>query len=219
MLTPRIQLQVALCHLCLCASGMSPRNCHPRFGYEAAQTMCNNYPERLGLAICIRPGAVFKAAWQMMKAFLSATTASKIRIVGSKTQLEHILQQNFSPSMVEWIISEYESNRRKPPASRYRPFWHPPLDGSSAHDPRGDKAYIENWILVKHQDGHQPHPNITDYLEGRLGTDVQVTNVWCSSDHLEDDDAPELDEVAAHQLLDSEPVECHLPTEMERLTY
>ncbi|OON20437.1 hypothetical protein X801_03685, partial [Opisthorchis viverrini] len=184
---------------------MSAINCSPRLGYECAQVLSNHYPERLGLAICIRPGPMFKVAWQAIKPFLPIQTANKVCIVNSKSQLQPTLEQHFPKSIVQWLTEEYNLNRAEPKLSRYRPFWlhRPDTDGS--HDPRGDKPYVDNWVVKTHSSGHLPHPNMIDYLSGKLRSTANLMELNEQVDMVEDDEMAEVDEATAKKLLASLP--------------
>ncbi|KAF7233311.1 hypothetical protein EG68_03200 [Paragonimus skrjabini miyazakii] len=200
---------------------MTPTGCHPRLGYDCAQIMSNHYPERLGLAICIRPGSVFKVAWQAMKPFLPPATASKVCIVGNKSQLQPTLERYFSQTMTKWILDEYKSNRRKPESSRYRPFWMPqPDDEGGNPDPRGEKHYVEEWITTRHSSGHLPHPNVLDYVSGKLRASLSFSEPIdvLEVDLNEEDENCELDEATAGKILASLPEEYQIPANAEKLT-
>ncbi|KER27622.1 hypothetical protein T265_05344 [Opisthorchis viverrini] len=192
---------------------MSAINCSPRLGYECAQVLSNHYPERLGLAICIRPGPMFKVAWQAIKPFLPIQTANKVCIVNSKSQLQPTLEQHFPKSIVQWLTEEYNLNRAEPKLSRYRPFWlhRPDTDGS--HDPRGDKPYVDNWVVKTHSSGHLPHPNMIDYLSGKLRSTANLMELNEQVDMVEDDEMAEVDEATAKKLLASLPSQYQIPVD------
>ncbi|KAG5447426.1 Phosphatidylinositol transfer protein 3 [Clonorchis sinensis] len=194
-------------------AGMSAINCSPRLGYECAQVLSNHYPERLGLAICIRPGPMFKVAWQAIKPFLPIQTANKVCIVNSKSQLQPTLEQHFPRSIVEWLTKEYNLNRAEPKLSRYRPFWLHRPDTDESHDPRGDKPYVDNWVIKRHSSGHLPHPNMIDYLAGKLRSTANLMELNEHVDMLEDDEMAEVDEATAKKLLASLPSQYQIPVD------
>ncbi|KAA0198451.1 Random slug protein 5 [Fasciolopsis buskii] len=199
---------------------MTAQTCHPRIGYDCAQLMSNHYPERLGLAICIRPGPVFKVAWQAMKPFLPPTTVAKVTMVTSKSQLQSVLEQHFSASMVRWIQTEYKLNRKKPTYLRYRNFFCPATDAQNDHDPRGETSYVRDWIEQQHPSGYQPHPNMSEYIAGKLKTPTPSSSFNLDGNGFvgeeEDDDVNEMDEADARKLMASLPDEFQIPADAEK---
>lgn len=149
---------------------MTASNCHPRMGYESAQIMSNHYPERLGLAICIGPGQIFKLAWKAIKSILPATTTSKICMVKDKTKMLQTFTTYFPNDLVDWLMTEVSFNRTNPSYVKSRPFWLEPTNKEDEHDPRGVKVYTNEWIGINHPSGHLPHPNIVDSQFGILNS-------------------------------------------------
>ncbi|THD26116.1 Random slug protein 5 [Fasciola hepatica] len=199
---------------------MTAQTCHPRLGYDCAQLMSNHYPERLGLAICIRPGPVFKVAWQAIKPFLPQTTVAKVTMVNNKSQLKNVLEQHFSPSMIRWIQTEYTLNRQKPTYLRYRNFYCPSTDPKSEHDPRGEISYVRDWIEQKHPSGYQPHPNMSEFLTGKLRTLTPSSSFAVDGNGFtaedEDEEVNEMDEADARKLMASLPDEFQIPANAQK---
>ncbi|CAH8587720.1 unnamed protein product [Heterobilharzia americana] len=203
---------------------MTSTSCHPRLGYECAKIMSNHYPERLGLAICIRPGPAFKVAWQAIKPFLPQTTVSKVCLIKSKSQICSTFEQYFSPEMCTWLLDEVKFNRTIQASSTYRPFWLPPKDSKDKHDPRGDQVYTRDWLILNHPSGHLPHPNIVDHMLGSLNSnnyeikfysDESPEREFGDFDEQENDAD---DEEEAKRLATKLPKEFMIPEDAEKLT-
>ncbi|VDP76855.1 unnamed protein product [Echinostoma caproni] len=202
---------------------MTAQSCHPRIGYDCAQLMSNHYPERLGQAICILPGPVFKVAWQAIKPFLPPATVNKVTMITSKSQLKNVLDKHFSPSMANWIYTEYKLNRKKPIRSRYRSFFSPPQEAQSDHDPRGELSYVRDWIESKHPSGHQPHPNMSEFLAGKLKHQLSNSSSFSDANGFagedeEEDEANEIDEAEARKLVASLPDAYQIPADAQTFT-
>lgn len=204
-------------------SGMTTTACHPRLGYECAQVLANHYPERLGTAFCVLPGAAFQAAWRAIRAFLPSITAAKVKLIKSKAKMRGVFEPIFSPATTDWLIEEISLNRRKTITDGQKRFWQAPEDrgGVIVHDPRGAVDYVTGW-LHDHPSGHRAHPNIVDLHEhclqvnscgqereqnGNGKSGVAKDNEADS----EDEYAPELDEGAASSFLSSLPDEYQIP--------
>ncbi|CAL8103797.1 unnamed protein product [Calicophoron daubneyi] len=200
-------------------AGMTASCCNPRLAYDCAQIMSNNYPERLGLAIALKPGSVFKMVWQAIKPFLAPTTTAKVCIVNNKDQLEAVCDKYFSADTTKWLMNEYKLNRKKPVRSRYREFWTPPPTTTTKadHDPRGDKAYVKDWIRPDHPTGHLAHPNMLEYIAGTINTIVPSVELNSNSEILEDDDSKEFDDSEVEKLMASIPKEYEIPEDAEKL--
>ncbi|CAH8863787.1 unnamed protein product [Trichobilharzia szidati] len=209
---------------------MTPTSCQPRLGYECAKLMSNHYPERLGLALCIRPGPAFKVAWQAIKPFLPQTTVSKVCLIKNKSQMYSTFEQYFSPEMCKWLLDEVNFNRSIQSTSKYRPFWLPPKDtAKDKHDPRGDEIYTRDWLVLNHPSGHLPHPNIVDYMLGGLNANSYEVKLPANEhgesidtefsgdfDDADEDDANQ--EELAKKLAAKLPKEFMIPEDAEKLT-
>lgn len=205
-------------------AGMTTAACHPRLGYECARIMANHYPERLGLAICIKPGPAFKVAWQAIKPFLPSTTVAKVCLIRQKSQIQPTFERYFSPDLCDWLMAEVNLNRVKTKIFTSRRFWLPPSDKSDKHDPRGDLDYLQNWVFTAHPNGHLPHPNILDALQNQL---VQVNsseslqaileqqnfNSFKTDDDVEDENEDEI----AKNIIENLPSEFLIPADAEKL--
>jgi len=69
---------------------------------ETLNILQNHYPERLGLAICYSPPAVFEAFFRMVKPFIDPKTSKKIRFIYPKQKKStEVLEQLFDLDTLE----------------------------------------------------------------------------------------------------------------------
>lgn len=169
-------------------TGMKKSACHPRLAYECAQILANHYPERLGRAFCVLPGAAFRAAWKAIKVFLPATTIAKVGVISSQSKLQPALEQLCSPETTNWLLTEISQNSLKAITPRQRQFWLPPTPDTKCHDTRGTQDYVDGYISSQHVSEHKPHPNVVDELAGALGQDQLNASVDDGSAMEEDEE-------------------------------
>ena len=155
---------------CLQFLGMTLSACNPKLGYGLTNIMSNYYPERLGLVICLNHNRIFQGVWNAFKGFLHANTIAKMQLIRSKKKIKDVFERHFNQELIEWLNDEIRLNKAcKKLTKDQRAFWSKPADATS-HDPRGTPSYIQTYIEKSEGseiNGHKPHPNILDQLEGK----------------------------------------------------
>lgn len=150
---------------------MTIQACNPKLGYGVSQVMSNHYPERLGMVVCVNHNPVFQGIWKAMKVFIHPNTASKVRLVKSKSKVKQTFMELFPTELADWILEEMRLNKLRPMPKSQKEFWKKPPTGVH-HDPRGCPSYVEKYVDILSTQGftnnHKPHPNVIDSEMGKL---------------------------------------------------
>ncbi|PAA59640.1 hypothetical protein BOX15_Mlig030398g1 [Macrostomum lignano] len=111
------------------------------------------FPARMSYALVLNMSRVTR---YLLKPIIHLTGHQDDVILLPSGNLEPQLSECFDAPLARWMTRESERNE-----TARMPFWTAPEDSSgAAHDPRGEPAYVNNFVKRRHPCGHRPHPSI-----------------------------------------------------------
>ncbi|PAA76282.1 hypothetical protein BOX15_Mlig003657g2, partial [Macrostomum lignano] len=111
------------------------------------------FPARMSYALVLNMSRVTRF---LLKPIIHLTGHQDDVVLLPSGNLEPQLSECFDAPLARWMTRESERNE-----TARMPFWTAPEEASgAAHDPRGEPAYVNNFVKRRHPCGHRPHPSI-----------------------------------------------------------
>mmetsp|Transcript_30221 Transcript_30221/g.48798 ORF Transcript_30221/g.48798 Transcript_30221/m.48798 type:complete len:306 (-) Transcript_30221:368-1285(-) len=89
------------------------KDSNPRFAFEAADILLNQYPEMLGMFLVIDAPTIFMPVFNVVKPILPERTVAKIRFLSSRDEavMRQGLMDLFDEEMADWIVNQVKEDK------------------------------------------------------------------------------------------------------------
>ncbi|VEL36265.1 unnamed protein product [Protopolystoma xenopodis] len=144
-----------------------------------------------------------------MFGFIDPRTVRKLKLLKKSSKLRAFFDEIFDPELGSWLLDEIQLNKQIVEHEGQLRFWEPsPSDQVSnitSHDPRGCPTYVENYVEIFKKeplkpgllDVHLPHPNVLDFVTGKLQNSVGLT---IKDRNMSQSEEPDPEEMARYGL-------------------